>query len=220
MPRAGSLIGLLLAFAVVRAALCGRDWRFPRVTAAALAVFCGLGLVSVAWSVHPRGTLERAVGEVVVLAALGLLAGCVASRPSLGDGMLDGVLAAARSSRSPASSTGSSSRRVRRSPRRPSTRRATRGSSRTRTRRRCCSRLGCRSRSGARSPRGPALRVWPSCCSWPSSPRRSARRVRAVGSRRASSRCSSSSRSRRFGAASAPASRRSSSRGSSSRRGR
>ena len=40
-------------------------------------------------------TLERAVGEVVVLAALGLLAGCIASRPSLGERMLDGVLAAA-----------------------------------------------------------------------------------------------------------------------------
>ena len=62
--------------------------------AAAIAVFCGLGLVSVAWSVHPRGTLERAVGEVIVLGALGLLAGCIASRPSLGERMLDGVLAA------------------------------------------------------------------------------------------------------------------------------
>jgi O-antigen ligase len=94
-PARWLLIGLLLAFALVRAALCGRDWRFPRPTAIALAVFCGLGLVSIAWSVHPRGTLERAVGEVVVLAALGLLAGCIASLPSLGERMLDGVLAAA-----------------------------------------------------------------------------------------------------------------------------
>jgi O-antigen ligase len=94
-PARWLLIGLLLAFAVARASLCGPDWRFPRATAAAIGVFCGLGLVSIAWSVHPRGTLERAVGEVVVLGALGLLAGCVASRPSLAEGMLDGVLAAA-----------------------------------------------------------------------------------------------------------------------------
>jgi O-antigen ligase len=93
MPARWVLIALLFAFACVRAAVA-REWSFPPAVASAIALFCGLGLVSTAWSVHPRGTLERAVGEIVVVSALGLLAGCIRGRPALRTRLLDGVLLA------------------------------------------------------------------------------------------------------------------------------
>src|SRR5262249_81635 len=69
--------------------------RFPPAAAAALLTFCGLGLVSVTWSVHARGTLQRAVAELVVFVAIGLLAAVAAVRPVLAMRLLDAVLAAA-----------------------------------------------------------------------------------------------------------------------------
>jgi O-antigen ligase len=89
------LIGLLLAFAFVRAALCLPDWRVPAKTAFVLVAFCGLALASVAWSVNPHATFVRTVGVGAVIAAVGALAGCVPSRPVLAERLLDGVLAAA-----------------------------------------------------------------------------------------------------------------------------
>lgn len=94
-PARSLFIGLLLAFALVRAALCIPAWRVPSKTAFVLIAFCGLALTSYAWSVHPHGTLVRAVGVAAVIAAIGALVGCVPSRPVLADRLLDGVLAAA-----------------------------------------------------------------------------------------------------------------------------
>jgi hypothetical protein len=95
MPARWGFIVLFLAFACVRASLCLSEWRFPAAAGAALLVFAGFALVSTTWSVHPRGTVERAVGQVVVVAAVALLAGCVPSKPSLRGRLLDGVLLAA-----------------------------------------------------------------------------------------------------------------------------
>lgn len=94
-PARWLLIGLLLSFALVRAALCLPVWQVPPKTAFVLFSFCGLALASVAWSVNPRGTLVRAVGVAAVIAAVAALAGCVRSRPVLAERLLDGVLAAA-----------------------------------------------------------------------------------------------------------------------------
>jgi O-antigen ligase len=93
-PARWVLIGLLLAFALGRAAFCIRMWRVPRLTAFALVAFCGLCLVSVVWSVNSHGTFVRAVGQGAVVVAVGALAGCIASRPALAGRMLDGLLAA------------------------------------------------------------------------------------------------------------------------------
>jgi hypothetical protein len=82
-------------FAGVRASLCVRTWRAPASTAVALAAFCGLALVSTAWSVNPHGTFTRAVGVAAGIAAVGALAGCVPARTVLAERLLDGVLAAA-----------------------------------------------------------------------------------------------------------------------------
>jgi hypothetical protein len=95
MPARWILIAGLLLVAIVRAALAVPSWRFPHPAAAALLAFCGLGLVSVSWSVHARGTLQRVVAELVVFTAIGLLAGVAALRPSLATRLLDAVLAAA-----------------------------------------------------------------------------------------------------------------------------
>ena len=94
-PARWVLLALLLAFGLVRAALAGSAWRVPWAAAFALFAFCGLALVSVGWSVNPHGTLVRAAGLGVVVVAVGALAGCVPSTPSLAWRLLDGVLAAA-----------------------------------------------------------------------------------------------------------------------------
>jgi hypothetical protein len=93
-PARWVLIGLLLAFALGRAALRLPVWRVPPLMAFTLIAFCGLCLVSVVWSVNSHGTLVRAVGQGAVVVAIGALAGCVASRPKLAGRMLDGLLAA------------------------------------------------------------------------------------------------------------------------------
>jgi len=93
-PARWVLIGLLLAFALGRAALCLPVWRVPQLTAFTLIAFSGLCLVSVVWSVNSHGTLVRAVGQSAVVVAIGALAGCVTSRPKLAGRMLDGLLAA------------------------------------------------------------------------------------------------------------------------------
>jgi O-antigen ligase len=95
MPARWVVLALLLAVAVARAVLCLPAWRFPPLPGVALGAFCGLGLVSIAWSVHRPGTVQRVVGEVVVIGSLGLLAGCAAARPVLRARLLDAVLFAA-----------------------------------------------------------------------------------------------------------------------------
>jgi O-antigen ligase len=94
-PARWVMIGVLLAFGLACAVRGRRAWRIPAPTALALAAFCGLALVSASWSVNSHGTLVRSVALAAVVAAVVALAGCVPSRPALGDWLLDGVLAAA-----------------------------------------------------------------------------------------------------------------------------
>jgi O-antigen ligase len=91
-PARWALLVVLFFFGAFRAAVHGRAWRFPRGTTFLLVAFCGLSLVSVAWSVNRHGTLQRAVAQPVAVAGLALLAGCAASRPAAGRRLLDGVL--------------------------------------------------------------------------------------------------------------------------------
>jgi hypothetical protein len=94
-PARWITIGLLLAFGVAGALRSGPAWRIPPAIALALALFCGVALASVGWSVNTHGTLTRAVGLTAVVAAVVALAGCVPSHPALAGRLLDGVLVGA-----------------------------------------------------------------------------------------------------------------------------
>jgi hypothetical protein len=86
------MLALLAVFAVARAAASRDRLSFPRTAVWALVVFCGLSLVSTGWSVHPHGTLGRAIAQAVVAGAFVLFAACSVSSPTLGRRLLDGVL--------------------------------------------------------------------------------------------------------------------------------
>jgi len=91
-PARWVLLAALVAYALVVAWPRRHALRFPPRTALALAAFCGLALVSIAWSVHARGTAERAVVQAAVVAALVALVALRAD--DVGLGLVDGVVAA------------------------------------------------------------------------------------------------------------------------------
>jgi hypothetical protein len=94
-PLRWALLASFVAFALVRAAVGLRRWRLRPLVVFALAAFCGVALVSTAWSVNRHGTLGRALGVTAVVAAAAALAGCVRERPELAARLLEGVLLAA-----------------------------------------------------------------------------------------------------------------------------
>jgi hypothetical protein len=93
-PTRWLALGVLVAFAVVRALPVWGDLRFPRVAAGLLAVFCAVAIVSTAWSVNARDTLGRSVVQAFVIGAIALLASVATLRPHLARRMVDGVIVA------------------------------------------------------------------------------------------------------------------------------
>ncbi len=89
------LLAVLLLFGLVRAAVARATWTISALTAFALASFCGIALVSTAWSVNGHGTLVRALGVTATISAAAAIAGSTRSSPTLAARVLDGVLAAA-----------------------------------------------------------------------------------------------------------------------------
>jgi len=93
-PGRWALLVVLGAVALVRALAFCSEWRLRPWVAATLSAYCALTIVSAAWSIHPRLTLERGLTVSLGVVVAATLAGSASLSPVTARRFVDALLAA------------------------------------------------------------------------------------------------------------------------------